>query len=305
LEKKRSNFTGKVGFILAAAGSAVGLGNLWRFPYLAAKYGGGMFLLTYLILALTFGFTLMVAEIAIGRKTGLSAIGAFKTLDKRFTFIGYLAAIVPIIILPYYSVIGGWVTKFLAVYVSGNGNAAAGDSYFGGFIGNVWEPLGWFLLFVALTAVVVLCGVEKGIEKVSKIMMPILVLLTVFIAGYVIFTPGNLDGVLYYIKPDFSKFSIMTVVAALGQLFYSMSLAMGILITYGSYNSKESNIVSSTNDAITDIYNLQKDFIASENTTYFNQESIRIMLKYDVVSYDYIVKLNNAGKIKVDINSYR
>ena len=165
--QKRSSFTGKIGFVLAAAGSAVGLGNLWRFPYLAAKYGGGIFLLVYIILAVTFGFTLMCAEIAIGRKTGLSAIGAYRKLNSKFSFLGYLGALVPIIILPYYSVIGGWVTKYLVAFITGNGVAAAGDSYFGGFIGGTTEPIVWFLIYLGATAVVVLFGVEKGVEKVG------------------------------------------------------------------------------------------------------------------------------------------
>ena len=245
MESKRSTFTGKVGFVLAAAGSAVGLGNIWRFPYLAAKYGGGMFLLTYVILSVTFGFSLMIAEIAIGRKTGLSASGAFEKLNKKFSFIGYLGALIPILILPYYSVIGGWVTKYLFVYITGSGSAAAEGSYFASFIGQVAEPIGWFLLFIGVTALVVLFGVEKGIEKVSKILMPVLVVLSVFIAVYVCFMPGAIEGVKYYLVPNFSNFSIKTVVAAMGQLFYSMSLAMGIMITYGSYMKKEVSIESS------------------------------------------------------------
>ncbi len=245
MEQKRSSFTGKIGFVLAAAGSAVGLGNIWRFPYLAAKYGGGIFLLVYIILSLTFGFSLMVAEIAIGRKTGLSAIGAFQKLNKKFSFIGYLGAIIPAIILPYYCVIGGWVTKYFAVYVSGNGSGASADSYFGGFISGTWEPIGWFFLFLSATALVVLLGVEKGIEKVSKIMMPVLIALSLFIAIYVCCMPGAGEGIKYYLLPDFSRFSIMTVVAAMGQLFYSMSLAMGIMITYGSYMKKDVSIESS------------------------------------------------------------
>ena len=245
MEQKRSSFTGKIGFVLAAAGSAVGLGNIWRFPYLAAQYGGGMFLLTYIILSVTFGFSLMVAEIAIGRKTGLSAIGAFEKLNKKYSFIGYLGAIVPILILPYYSVIGGWVTKYLSVYISGNGSAAANDTYFGGFVSAAVEPMGWFLLFVGVTALVVLFGVEKGIEKVSKVLMPVLVGLSIFIAIYVCFMPGAVEGLKYYLIPNFANFSIKTVVAAMGQLFYSMSLAMGIMITYGSYMKKDVSIESS------------------------------------------------------------
>ena len=243
--EKRSSFTGKLGFVLAAAGSAVGLGNIWRFPYLAAKYGGGIFLFTYILLAVTLGFSLMTAEIAIGRKTGLSVVGAFTKLNKKFSFLGYLAALVPAIILPYYSVIGGWVTKYLVAFCSGNGISAAGDNYFGEFITSTGKPIGWFLIYIGLTALVVLLGVEKGIEKVSKVMMPVLVILTLIIAGYGLTIPGAIDGVIYYLKPDFSKFSGTTVLAAMGQLFYSMSLAMGIMVTYGSYMKKEVNLESS------------------------------------------------------------
>lgn len=246
MENNRSSFTGKIGFVLAAAGSAVGLGNLWRFPYLAAQYGGGIFLLAYLVLAISFGFALMIAEIAIGRKTGLSAIGAFRALDKRFSFVGYLCAVVPMIILPYYSVIGGWVTKYLFTFLTGGGKAAAESEFFGGFVGSVGGPLLWFALFIGITAVVVMLGVEKGVESVSKIMMPILVLLTVAIAVYALTLPNALSGLVYYVKPDFSKFSGTTVLAAMGQLFYSMSLAMGIMITYGSYMKKDVNIEKAT-----------------------------------------------------------
>ncbi len=245
MSEKRSSFTGKIGFVLAAAGSAVGLGNIWRFPYLAAKYGGGIFLLVYLVLAVTFGFALMCAEIALGRKTGQSAINAFTTLNKKYSFIGIIASVIPAIILPYYSVIGGWVSKYLAVFVSGGAHAAAADGYFEGFIAKPFEPIGWFLLFIGLTALIVLLGVEKGVEKVSKVMMPVLVVLTIVIAVYSMFMPGAMEGVKYYLTPDFSKFSATTVLAAMGQLFYSMSLAMGIMITYGSYMKKDVNLESS------------------------------------------------------------
>ena len=248
MEKNRSSFTGKLGFVLAAAGSAVGLGNLWRFPYLAARHGGGIFLLVYAALSVTFGFTLMIAEIAIGRKTGLSPIGAFQKLSKKWSFVGIIASIIPALILPYYSVIGGWVLKYLNVFITGGAAEAATDTFFGGFTGSVWQPILCFSVFIGLTAIIVLFGVEKGIEKESKIMMPVLVVLSVGIAAYVCISngiKGQWDGILFYIKPDFSHFSIMTVVAALGQLFYSMSLAMGIMITYGSYMKKEINLETS------------------------------------------------------------
>lgn len=245
MNEKRSTFSGKLGFILTAAGSAVGLGNIWRFPYLAAQYGGGIFLLVYIALAVTFGFALMSAEIAIGRKTGLSAIGAYRALDKRFGWVGYIACLVPMIVLPYYSVIGGWVTKYLVAYCTGDAHAAANDAYFTDFIAKAGEPLVWFFLFMAATALVVLLGVDKGIEAVSKFIMPVLVVLTLVISIYSICMPGAMEGVLYYITPDLSKFSATTVLAAMGQLFYSMSLAMGIMITYGSYMKKDVDLEQS------------------------------------------------------------
>ena len=246
MNSKRSSFTGKIGFVLAAAGSAVGLGNIWRFPYLAAKYGGGIFLLVYIALSVTFGFSLMVAEIAIGRKSSTSAVSAFGALDKRFKSVGWLAAIIPAMILPYYSVIGGWVLKYMVGFIGGAASDMASSDYFGAYISSTWQPILWFAIFIGVTALIVLFGVEKGIEKVSKVMMPILIALTVFIAVYTICTmDGAWEGVMYYIKPDFSKFSIMTVVAAMGQLFYSMSLAMGIMITFGSYMKKDINIEKS------------------------------------------------------------
>lgn len=203
-------------------------------------------MLVYIVLSVTFGFSLMVAEIALGRKTQLSAIEAFRSLDKRFTFVGVLSAIVPALILPYYSVIGGWVTKYLAGFISGQAHAMSQGTYFQDYIARVGEPLFWFAIFIGVTALIVLFGVQKGIEKVSKFMMPVLVVLISFVAVYTVCTmEGAWEGVLYYITPDFSKFSLMTVVAAMGQLFYSMSLAMGIMITFGSYMKKDISIASS------------------------------------------------------------
>lgn len=242
MNQKRDSFSGKLGFVFAAAGSAVGLGNLWRFPYLAAKYGGGIFILVYLILAVTLGFTLMITEIAIGRKTGLSTVGAFQKLDKRFGFVGYLGCIVPFIITPYYCVIGGWVIKYLAVFVTGQVGTATSDNYFSTFIAKPAEPLVWFLIYALLTAVVVMIGVQKGIEKASTILMPVLVVLILGITVYCVTRPGAFEGVKYYLLPDFGSFSATTVLAAMGQLFYSMSLAMGIMITYGSYMKKEDDL---------------------------------------------------------------
>lgn len=247
MEKKRSSFTGEIGFVLAAAGSAVGLGNLWRFPYLAAQYGGGIFILVYVILALTFGFTLMATEIAIGRKTKKSPSIAYKQLHPKFGFIGWLSTIVPIIILPYYCVIGGWVVKYMVTFIGGNGKAAAADNYFGTFIGASSSPLIYFAIYLGLTAIVILLGVEKGIEKISKFLMPLLLAISVVIAVYIMTLPGAGAGLKYYLLPDFSKFSLKTVCAAMGQMFYSLSIAMGILITYGSYARDDTSLTKSVN----------------------------------------------------------
>ena len=245
MEKSRSNFTGSIGFIFAAAGSAVGLGNLWRFPYLAAKYGGGIFLLVYLILAVTFCFALMVTEIAIGRKTRLSPMEAFGSLNKKWGWLGKLSTLVPVLILPYYCVIGGWVTKYTATMIAGSVSSAAEDSYFTSFISSTWAPLICFFIFATITAIIIFLGVNKGIEKLSKFLMPMLLVLTIVLTVFVLTRDGAGEGVLYYIKPDFSHLSVKTILAALGQLFFSMSLAMGIMITYGSYVRKEDHIEKS------------------------------------------------------------
>lgn len=247
MDKKRGSFSGGLGFVFAAAGSAVGLGNLWRFPYLAAQYGGGIFLLVYLILAVTFGFALLTAEIAIGRKTKLSPVLAYKKLNKKFSFLGYIATLVPIIIVPYYCVIGGWVTKYVTVYAQGLVAPAAKDGYFSDFIGHPIAPLVFFLIFMLISIVVIMLGVKKGIEKLSKFLMPLLVVLTIGIAIYALTLPNAMEGVKYYLIPDFSKFSILTVAGAMSQLFYSMSIAMGIMITYGSYTRDDVNLTKSVN----------------------------------------------------------
>ena len=192
---KKEGFGSELGFILAAAGSAVGLGNIWRFPYLAAKYGGGIFLLTYIILVVTFGFSLMVTEISLGRKTGSSVIGAYKNADSRFGFLGPVAALVPFIITPYYCVIGGWVLKYLFTFAAGQADLATDDGYFTGFISEAGQSTVFFVIYATLTALVVVFGVEKGIENVSKILMPVLILLSLGIAIYTMTLPGAGAGI--------------------------------------------------------------------------------------------------------------
>ena len=244
---KRSSFSGKLGFVLSAAGASVGLGNIWRFPYLAAKYGGGMFLLVYIILALTFGYTMIVAETSIGRMTKKSPVGAFKFFgNSKFASLGgWINAIIPILIVPYYSVIGGWVIKYLAEYIIG-GKLLAGDDYFTNFITGGFSAEICFIIFTFITLAIIYAGVRNGIERVSKFMMPILIVLSIIITIYSVTRPGALAGVKYFLIPNFKNFSWMTVVAAMGQMFYSLSIAMGILITFGSYMKKDLSIEDST-----------------------------------------------------------
>lgn len=246
--EKRSTFSGKLGLVLSAAGASVGLGNIWRFPYLAAKYGGGIFLLIYIILALTFGYTMIIAETTLGRMTRKSPVGAFRKFGNSILnrFEGWINAIIPILIVPYYSVIGGWVVKYLIEYIKGNGHALSADGYFSTFISNGVSTELCFIAFSLLTLIIVFAGVKNGIERVSKIMMPILVVLSCVITVYSVTRSGALEGVKYFLVPNFKNFSWMTVVTAMGQMFYSLSIAMGILITFGSYTEKEVSIENST-----------------------------------------------------------
>ena len=219
-QHKRSAFSGKIGFVLSAAGASVGLGNIWRFPYLAAKYGGGIFLLIYIILAFTFGYTMIVAETALGRMTRKSPVGAFAAVRKgERSFGGWINAIIPILIVPYYSVIGGWVIRYLADYVSGHGSELATDGYFSAFISSGASAEICFVIFTIFTLAIIFAGVRNGVERVSKVMMPILVVLSVIIAGYSVTRPGALEGVKYFLVPNLSNFSWMTVVTAMGQMF--------------------------------------------------------------------------------------
>ena len=257
---ERGNFSGKIGFIMAAAGSAVGLGNIWRFPYLAAKDNGGIFLLCYIILAVTFGFTLLTTEVAIGRKTAQGPLTAYGVIHKKWKGIGVLACLVPIIILPYYCVIGGWVIKYFLSFATGASKAAAGDSYFTGYITSQWEPIIWMVVFLLATAFVIYCGVNKGIEKYSKILMPVLLLLVLGISIYSLtlrftddsgVTRTGLQGLKIYLIPDFTGMTLkklmIVIMDAMGQLFFSISVAMGIMVAYGSYVKKDVNLMQSIN----------------------------------------------------------
>ncbi len=260
MKKERNSFSGTIGFVLAAAGSAVGLGNIWRFPYLAAKDGGGLFLVIYLVLALTFGFTLLSTEIAIGRKTKQSPLTAYGKIHKSWKPLGVIACIVPVIIMPYYCAIGGWVLKYFIAYLTGNGMAAAEDGYFTGFITSDIEPLIMMFLFLFAVAFIIFRGVNKGIEASSQIIMPVLLLLVVIIAVFSLtikhtgadgITRTGLEGFKVYVVPNFEGLTVKgffsVLVDAMGQLFFSLSVAMGIMVAYGSYVKDDANLTRSIN----------------------------------------------------------
>ncbi len=260
MKKKRTSFSSSIGFVLAAAGSAVGLGNIWRFPYLAAKDGGGLFLVIYIILALTFGFTLLTTEIAIGRKTKQSPLTAYQRVHPKFKWIGVFACIVPMMIIPYYCAIGGWVLKYFVTFIAGDGQAAATDGYFTEFITSGTEPIIFMIIFLLATSVVIYLGVENGIEAVSKVLMPILLILVIIIAIFSLtishtdasgVTRTGLEGLKVYLVPSLSgltfKDFVYVVMDAMGQLFYSLSIAMGILIAFGSYVRDDDNLMASIN----------------------------------------------------------
>ena len=255
MERKSNHFSGQLGFVLAAAGSAVGVGNLWRFPYLAAKDGGGLFLIIYFILVLTFGFTLLTSDIAIGRRTQKSAIGAYAEMKPKWKFLGILTFLVPVLIMTYYAVIGGWITKYAVVYLTGQAKAAAADDYFTSFITSSTSPVIFALIFMGVTAFIVYNGVQDGIEKVSKWMMPVLLVLVVIISIYSLTLKHTdssgqvhtgIQGFLYYLTPNLEGLTVQRflqiLLDAMSQLFFSLSVSMGIMITYGSYLQKKENL---------------------------------------------------------------
>lgn len=256
--RKEGGFTGQIGFVMAAAGSAVGVGNLWRFPYLAAKDGGGLFILVYLVLALTFGFTLLTSDIAIGRRTGMNSINAYGQMRPRWRFLGIITFLVPVLIMTYYAVIGGWITRYIVVYLAGQGDEAAVDSYFTSFITSPLQASMYAVIFMLLTAWVVFNGVEKGIEKYSRILMPVLLVMIIAIAVFSLtlkntdasgVTRTGLQGLAVYLKPDLSGMTagrfMQILLDAMSQIFFSLSVSMGIMITYGSYINKNVDINTS------------------------------------------------------------
>lgn len=255
--KENKGFTGQLGFIFAAAGSAVGVGNLWRFPYLAAKDGGGVFLIIYLILIFTVGFALLTTDLAIGRKTGKSAIYAYQSMNPKWKFLGIFTFFVPVIIMTYYAVIGGWILNYIKYFLTGQVSLAADDACFSNFISSNTSVYA-SLIFMVLTALIVFGGVEKGIERVSKIIMPVLLVMVFGIAIFSLTLKSSgdsgevrtgLEGLAVYLKPDFTGMTLgrflQIALDAMSQLFFSLSVSMGIMITYGSYVKKDVDLAKS------------------------------------------------------------
>lgn len=247
-KQSRDQWSSKIGFILAAAGSAVGLGNLWKFPYTAGQNGGGAFVIVYFAMLLLVGFTLMLAELVLGRHTQLNAIGAYRKLKKNWAWVGGLGVLASYLILSFYSVIGGWVINYIIKALTGAFNTADLDTLsgiFGGFISNPTQPIIYQAIFVILTMGIVIGGISGGIEKYSKILMPSLFVMMFLIMVRSITLPGAVEGIKYLLVPDFSKIDGNVMLAALGQVFFSLSLGMGVIITYGSYLSKDENLPQS------------------------------------------------------------
>ena len=246
----RENFGSRAAVIMAFAGSAIGLGNIWRFPYMVGEYGGAAFILIYIVCSFVLSLPILFSESIIGRKTHRSTFGAMNALapHSKWRWLGLLTVITPLIILSYYSVVGGWAIEYLvksATFSFTPDKAEAVTGMFGEFASSVWGPIICLFIFLSLTALIVFLGVKKGIEKFSNISIPILFVLIVAIAIYSITLPGAGDGVSYLVKPDFSKLTPGAFSAALGQSFFSLSLGVGTMLTYSSYVSEKENLIAS------------------------------------------------------------
>jgi NSS family neurotransmitter:Na+ symporter len=240
----RGQWATSIGFVLAAAGAAVGLGNVWKFPYLTALHGGGTFLFAYILMLLFLGIPVLVTEMVLGRRGKLDPVGTYSKLSGGsgfWKFVGYVAISVNFIVLSFYSVVGGWITNYMFQYITGG---IKGDivEYFGGFVSNPYSPLLWYALFMGMTIYIVAQGVSAGIERASNIMMPTLFLLFIILAIRAVTLPGAIEGIKYYLQPDFSKLSGTTFLMAMGQVFFSLNIGAGCTMTYASYLSDDENI---------------------------------------------------------------
>ncbi len=251
-DKGRGTWGSNFGFLMAAVGSAVGLGNLWGFPYKLGKNGGFAFLLVYIIFVAVVGVVVILGELALGRKTKLSPVGANRAINKRFAFNGWLGVLASFIILSFYSVLGSWSIKYFFTYcieIFGSGfNGMSGPEFFGNFTADPVQSIIYQLIFIILTSAIVIVGVQSGIEKFSKIMMPCLFIMLIIIIIRSVTLPGAMQGIEFMFKPDFSVFSDVkssfdVIASALAQMFFSLSLGMGTMVCYGSYLNKNSNLV--------------------------------------------------------------
>ncbi|HHV07445.1 MAG TPA: sodium-dependent transporter [Firmicutes bacterium] len=244
--ESRETFGSKMGFIFAAAGSAIGLGNIWRFPYLVGMYGGAAFLIVYLVMVAIIGIVCFVAEVSLGRHTRQSNVGAFKAIKPSWAPVGLIGIIAGFMILSFYGVVGGWSIYYFFKAIAGFPSADPGvcGDMFGSFVSHPVSPLIFTALFMIATIYIVYSGIQDGIEKYSNIMMPALFVIIVILAIRSVTLPGASAGLEFYLKPDFSKITGETLLAALGQVFFTLSLGMGSILTYGSYLSQDENIPS-------------------------------------------------------------
>ena len=244
--QEREQWVSKLGFILATAGSAVGLGNIWKFPGKVGAYGGGGFILCYILIVLLIGFPIMLAELSIGRATQKNSVGAFRSLNKRWAFVGWIGQIALFVIMSYYCVVGGWMMKYIVAYIADPVfKAGAYQDYFVNFISEPVEPLLWAAAFFGICVFIIGRGVRKGIESVSKFLMPVLFLLLVACVVRAVTLPGAGEGIAFMLHVDLSQITADTLIGALGQAFFSLSVGMGILLTYGSYLPKKENMITS------------------------------------------------------------
>lgn len=246
-DNNRAHFASKIGFLLATAGSAVGLGNLWKFPYMTGLNGGFLFILVSLFMVFVIGMPVMMSEMALGRKTQKSPAGAYSAIDRKYRIFGVMPTLVAFLILSYYSVIGGWVLKYLFSYITGGLNGAQAETVFANFVGSPIEPIIWHFIFMGITIAICYMGINKGIEKASKIMMPALFIIVVITCIRSVTLDGASEGLKFLFTPNFDKVTSPSLyIGALSQAFYSLSLGMAIIITYGSYMDKKENIARSS-----------------------------------------------------------
>ena len=245
-KESRATLGGKLSAVLVAAGSSVGLGNIWRFPYVAGDNGGGAFLIIYILCVLLLGLPLMIAEFSVGRASHLNAVGAYRKLNRRWSFLGYNGVLAAFLILGFYFVVSGWTAEYMVHSATGEiarySTAEEYKNLFETFISNPWRPVLYTCLFVLATHFVIALGVQKGIERSAKILMPLLFVILIILSVHSLLMPGGEAGLKFLFAPDFSKVTPTTVLVALGQAFFSLSIGIGTMVTYASYFKPDTNL---------------------------------------------------------------